>query len=79
MRSLFKPEVEFYLKADRQWPRIHRIRHAQRELKLQGGHDPFWEAVLAANGVVYNQSTHRARILASTSFTIERSLRNVET
>lgn len=73
-------ELEAYLKADRQWSRIHRIRHARLQARLNKDNPGgllFWNAVLTRNGVVSSPG-RGFRILPSTSFTLERSLRNEE-
>jgi hypothetical protein len=43
------PEVEAYLKEDRQWPRRLRIAHAKAHLEA-GMDRKFWVAVIKANG-----------------------------
>lgn len=43
--------VKEYLKADRQWPRIHRLNHARWQLRNAKTNDEkeFWKAVVKAN------------------------------
>lgn len=64
-----------YIKRDRQWPRIHRIRYAKQRLRdakrlNDVAETVFWTTVLIANGA-------NGRILPSTTWTLERSLANV--
>jgi hypothetical protein len=50
MRRSHSPEVEAYLKEDRQWPRRLRIAYAKSRL-LDAPYDrKFWVAVIKANG-----------------------------
>lgn len=46
-------KLKEYLKADRQWRRVHRIAHAQFQLANATSRRArdFWEKVLRANGV----------------------------
>ena len=51
---MFLPDIEEYLKDDRQWPRPLRIAHAKLELRLANEADEkglaeFWEAVIERN------------------------------
>jgi hypothetical protein len=58
-----------YLQADRQWPRMQRIRFAERCLKLAKAakeDTTFWEAVLFANGV----NTTARRVMPSTRWSM---------
>lgn len=74
------PRLEAYLKADRVWRREHRIKFARLMLRLEthkGNTEEvaFWGSVLDANGVVKDRMGKGSRVLPSTSFALEKSLR----
>lgn len=74
------PRLDAYLKQDRQWRREHRIRFARLMLRIETVKQnqeevSFWGSVLDANGVVKDRMGKGSRVLPSTSYSLERSLR----
>jgi hypothetical protein len=50
MRNTRSPEVDAFVKSERQWPRALRIAHARRCLTTDTANRKFWIAVLKAYG-----------------------------
>lgn len=80
MQNLLRAKVDAWVQSDRQWRREHRIRYARLMLRYANARQDkeaveFWGAVLDANGVVKDRMGKGSRVLPSTSFALEKSLR----
>lgn len=78
MSASFSARLNAYIHADRQWPRMRRIGYARYMRQHSGKKDhPFWDAVLEANGVIFNTNGKPTmRVEPSTRFMIKRAERN---